>query len=176
MTTPPHPSVANLLRWFATDHLPEHLRPIVEELRFVAEAAAQRCEGPELAAGLRKLLEAKDCLVRAAIASGAEGPATATLFERVALLEEAIGGPPEILHRGTFESIQDAVVKSDAVPRRIRVSKGFATRLLAEFASDPGLRPLLIGGDGESLTIATLPPVDITTRDELGGAELMVIT
>lgn len=91
MTKPHHPSVQNLLRWFETAHLPPHLRPIVEELRFVAEVNAERSEGPELAAGLRKLLEAKDCFVRASFATNtADFPVTATLFERVAELEDDV--------------------------------------------------------------------------------------
>lgn len=59
-----------LLRYFRFDHLPEHLQAIS---RPFAELAAQMVdtvgEGDpaELTAGLRKLLEAKDCMVRAAL-------------------------------------------------------------------------------------------------------------
>ena len=64
-----HPSTAAILRHFAYEHLPEHLqevsRPICEIAR--RAAASETLAGPELTAGLRKLLEAKDCLVRAAI-------------------------------------------------------------------------------------------------------------
>ena len=57
-----------LMRWFMFDHLPEHLqaisRPVGELAKDMDESLA---EGPEKTAGLRKLLEAKDCFVRAQI-------------------------------------------------------------------------------------------------------------
>ena len=56
------------MRFFAFDHLPKDLRRVSQP---VAELAAQMDAelpgGPEKSAGLRKLLEAKDCFVRAAI-------------------------------------------------------------------------------------------------------------
>lgn len=63
-----HPSTAGIARFFASDHLPEHLRPTsqaCEEL--AAQMVAALSDGPELSTGLRKLLEAKDCFVRAAL-------------------------------------------------------------------------------------------------------------
>lgn len=61
-----HPAVVNIMRWFEHGHLPPRLAAVAAPC---AELAAQMVEqlpdGPELAAGLRKLLEAKDCLVRA---------------------------------------------------------------------------------------------------------------
>jgi hypothetical protein len=63
-----HPGTQQLARWFTFDHLQEDLRP---PSRACAELAADMIrdlpDGPELSAGLRKLLEAKDCFVRAAI-------------------------------------------------------------------------------------------------------------
>ena len=63
-----HPGTTHLLRYFEYSHLPEHLQAIS---RPFGELAAQMVEalpdGPELTAGLRKLLEAKDCMVRAAL-------------------------------------------------------------------------------------------------------------
>lgn len=57
-----------LMRWFEYAHLPAKLQEIVAP---VAELAAQMDavlpEGAEKTAGLRKLLEAKDCFVRADI-------------------------------------------------------------------------------------------------------------
>jgi hypothetical protein len=74
-TTGRHPSTQQIARWFDYGHLPaeslarkasatcgETARKMIENLP----------DSPELVAGLRKLLEAKDCLVRAAIAA-AEG-------------------------------------------------------------------------------------------------------
>lgn len=67
---PRHPAVTQLRRWFRFDHLPSG-KP---------KQASLQCanlldnilllipdDSPELIAGIRKLLEAKDCFVRAAI-------------------------------------------------------------------------------------------------------------
>lgn len=63
-----HPAVASVLRYFAWDHLPEHLQAVSKPLGELAEKVADELpNGPELTAGLRKLLEAKDCFVRAAL-------------------------------------------------------------------------------------------------------------
>jgi hypothetical protein len=64
-----HPSTQQLLQWFEYDHLPPHLQ---YPSRLCADLAAELVRqlpngGPELTAGLRKLLEAKDCFVRASI-------------------------------------------------------------------------------------------------------------
>ena len=54
------------LRWFDFEHLPPHLQEVSAP---IGEAAAKMAEvllpGRERSAGLRKLLEAKDCFVRA---------------------------------------------------------------------------------------------------------------
>jgi hypothetical protein len=64
----PHPSVAAILRYFSWEHLPPDLREISRPIGVLAHALADTLpSGPELIAGLRKLLEAKDCLVRAAL-------------------------------------------------------------------------------------------------------------
>lgn len=63
-----HPSTQNLLRWFRSDHLPVHLQKVVQPIEQLAQSIADGTpDSPELSAGLRKLLEAKDCFVRAAI-------------------------------------------------------------------------------------------------------------
>ncbi|MFH8717229.1 hypothetical protein [Streptomyces zaomyceticus] len=64
-----HPSVANLLRYFAHDHLPPQLRDISQPFGELAYDLVERrdLDGPELTVALRKLLEAKDCAVRAAL-------------------------------------------------------------------------------------------------------------
>lgn len=58
-----------ILAFFAYSHLPERLQQISKPFHELAYAAAQTpTKHPaEMAAGLRKLLEAKDCLVRAAL-------------------------------------------------------------------------------------------------------------
>ncbi len=57
-----------ILQFFAYNHLPERLQAVSAPFARMAEHMVQTCKpGPELAAGLRKLLEAKDCAVRAAL-------------------------------------------------------------------------------------------------------------
>jgi hypothetical protein len=54
------------LKFFAYEHLPAHLQAIskpIGELAALMESTLQ--DGPEKSAGMRKLLEAKDCFVRA---------------------------------------------------------------------------------------------------------------
>lgn len=63
-----HPATEHLLQYFTYDHLPEHLQAVSRPVAELAHAmVAELPDGPELSAGLRKLLEAKDCLVRAAL-------------------------------------------------------------------------------------------------------------
>lgn len=57
-----------ILRYFENERLPEKLRDIAEPVRILAWMMARDLPYcPETSAGLRKLLEAKDCLVRAAL-------------------------------------------------------------------------------------------------------------
>jgi hypothetical protein len=63
-----HPATVAILRHFEYGHLPVHLAAISQQCaRLAYEMADQLTDGPELTAGLRKLLEAKDCFVRAVI-------------------------------------------------------------------------------------------------------------
>ena len=62
-----HPSVSHLLHLFAYSHLPGYLQEVFRPFHELTYAMAEGLEGPELSAGLRKLLEAKDCMVRAAL-------------------------------------------------------------------------------------------------------------
>jgi hypothetical protein len=63
-----HPSVVALLRYFEYEHLPEHLQVVSRPLCELAnQLALDLPQGPELTTGLRKLLESKDCFVRAAL-------------------------------------------------------------------------------------------------------------
>ena len=55
-----------IIKYFSYDHLPEHLQAIsgpVGDLAIQMDKLLP--DGPEKSAGLRKLLEAKDCFVRA---------------------------------------------------------------------------------------------------------------
>lgn len=63
-----HSSTTAILRYFEYAHLPEHLQAVSKPIGDLAQQMADTVpEGPELTTGLRKLLEAKDCLVRAAL-------------------------------------------------------------------------------------------------------------
>jgi hypothetical protein len=62
-----HPNTAALLEFFKSDHLPEHLAKVSAPFGTLARQVAERSDGPEVTACLRKLLEAKDCAVRAAL-------------------------------------------------------------------------------------------------------------
>ena len=59
-----------MIRWFAFGHLPEHLQEVSAPCTDLAEWMDKILpEGAEKTAGLRKLLEAKDCFVRAKLES-----------------------------------------------------------------------------------------------------------
>lgn len=63
-----HPGTTHLLRYFEYTHLPEHLQAVSKPCGDLAQQLVDALpDGPELTAGLRKLLEAKDCFVRAAL-------------------------------------------------------------------------------------------------------------
>jgi hypothetical protein len=67
-----HPAVESILQHFRYEHLPPHLQEVSKPICEQAHALARNLDGPELTAGLRKLLEAKDCFVRAVIESKRE--------------------------------------------------------------------------------------------------------
>lgn len=57
-----------MLRYFEYAHLPEDLAKVSKGFYLLAAHLDEVLpEGPEKTAGLRKLLEAKDCMVRAAL-------------------------------------------------------------------------------------------------------------
>lgn len=60
-----------MLKWFEYKHLPEHLQEVSKPFH---DCANQLCDsvvqGPERTVALRKLLEAKDAAVRAAVHPG----------------------------------------------------------------------------------------------------------
>ena len=57
-----------MLQFFAYDHLPEHLQAVSRPFWALAEKIVETLpSNPERAVALRKLLEAKDCAVRALI-------------------------------------------------------------------------------------------------------------
>ena len=61
-----HPATEAVLKFFEYEHLPEHLQEISKPLCDLAHEMAESLpENAEVTVGLRKLLEAKDCFVRA---------------------------------------------------------------------------------------------------------------
>ena len=67
-----HPSIAGVYRFFAYAHLPPHLQEVSRLFAELAYHVAARSldygiDGPETTVALRKLLEAKDAAVRAAV-------------------------------------------------------------------------------------------------------------
>lgn len=63
-----HASTQQIMQYFAYAHLPAPLQVISKPCCEVAEhMCSVLTDSPELTAGLRKLLEAKDCFVRAAL-------------------------------------------------------------------------------------------------------------
>lgn len=63
-----HPATVHLLEQFQYEHLPPALQSVARPIAGLAQAMAEVLQsGPELSTGLRKLLEAKDCLVRQAV-------------------------------------------------------------------------------------------------------------
>jgi hypothetical protein len=64
-----HPSVDAVTRFFEYKHLPQPLGNIANLCSVLKDRMLDELEDdPELTVGLRKLLEAKDCFVRAAVA------------------------------------------------------------------------------------------------------------
>lgn len=65
------PKPERMLRWFAYQHLPETLQRFSKPFCELAEDIVHRIDaGPERTVALRKLLEAKDAAVRAALHPG----------------------------------------------------------------------------------------------------------
>lgn len=62
-----HPATSSILQHFAYEHLPPPLAAVSQPFSELAHRVASKLEGPEATTCLRKLLEAKDCAVRAAL-------------------------------------------------------------------------------------------------------------
>lgn len=56
-----------ILKYFEYAHLPAHLQAVSAPIGELAKQMEALPDGAEKSAGLRKLLEAKDCFVRAAL-------------------------------------------------------------------------------------------------------------
>lgn len=69
------PLSSPIMRFFEYAHLPPHLQTVSKPIGDVAKLFDESLpDGAEKSAGLRKLLEAKDCLVRAALPAPKQDP------------------------------------------------------------------------------------------------------
>lgn len=62
-----HPETARVLSYLDCDHLPARLQVIARPFRDLGHVLVTMLSGPELTVSLRKLVESKDCAVRAAL-------------------------------------------------------------------------------------------------------------
>lgn len=62
-----NPAIAHVLQFFTYEHLPAHLQEISKPFAELAHQVANRAQNQETTVALRKLLEAKDAAVRAAL-------------------------------------------------------------------------------------------------------------
>ena len=62
-----HPSVEHIMKYFRYDHLPPKLQEVSKDFAELAQTVAKLPSSPEVTVSLRKLLEAKDAAVRAAL-------------------------------------------------------------------------------------------------------------
>lgn len=63
-----HPAISHVLKFFQFSHLPEKLQTISRPFSTLAHEVAERApDNQETTVALRKLLEAKDAAVRAAL-------------------------------------------------------------------------------------------------------------
>jgi hypothetical protein len=68
-----HAATENILKFFEYEHLPPELQKVsIDICKLALHLVDTIPEGPELITGLRKLLEAKDCFVRAKLAGDQE--------------------------------------------------------------------------------------------------------
>ena len=73
-----HPAVVSVLKWFECGHLPAPLQDVVKPFAALAQEVASRgTNSPETTVALRKLLEAKDAAVRAALDEPRPAPGSA---------------------------------------------------------------------------------------------------
>jgi hypothetical protein len=91
----------HIVQFFAYDHLPRELQLVSRPFAELAETIMTLPRNPERTVALRKLLEAKDAAVRAAIAK----PAPPQAIKSVA---EVQGLDPEAVGRGVRDAIDQA--------------------------------------------------------------------
>lgn len=62
-----HPAVASVLQFFVSSHLPPNLQAVAKPFEDLAHLLSKGPQNPETTRALTKLLESKDCAVRAVI-------------------------------------------------------------------------------------------------------------
>lgn len=86
-----HPSVAHFQALFAYDHLPPPLQAVSAQFFDLAEGQLELLDdGQELSAGLRKLVEAKDCCVRQAVLDSGHAQYRAVYAAVAPVIKDAI--------------------------------------------------------------------------------------
>ncbi len=143
-----HPATKALLSHFAYDHLREQLQAVSRPFSELAHDLAERLDGPELTVGLRKLLEAKDCCVRAARMDGTHSFDTSAAENHY-----------DAIKRLTSEVGWDISLDEAAVARLRATTRGQVTR--ADF-----VRGLLREAGAEGYTLVAppgTPPLDDDT-------------
>jgi len=105
-----HPGTVAVFRHFTYAHLPAHLAAVSAPICAVAAQMVDRLpDGPELTAGLRKLLEAKDCMVRAAVEMAAAEDHVDLVDQGLARLDDPLALQDRIdRHAGLVAAEMDA--------------------------------------------------------------------
>lgn len=65
-----HADVPDIMQFFRWDHLPEHLQAVSRPFEAMAYSLLELPNNAERSTALRKLLESKDCAVRAKLFKG----------------------------------------------------------------------------------------------------------
>lgn len=114
------------IKYFAFAHLPAHLQAVSKPIGELAEQLErQLIDGAEKSAGMRKLLEAKDCFVRAALDAPKAENASSTTTEQVRPRPSAGAGLPPHQQRVVEE-------KRDLDERKDKLEEFFDTATFAQ--------------------------------------------
>lgn len=90
------------IKYFAHAHLPPKLQAVSKPVGQLADLLEKQLpDGPEKSAGMRKLLEAKDCFVRVAL-DMSEPPASKLAPHQQRVLDEKMERDQEITRLDTF--------------------------------------------------------------------------
>lgn len=105
-----HPAVAQVLRHFRFRHLPEPLQSVSTKFAALAHELAELApDSPEMTVALRKLMESKDCAVRA------------VLPEDEALARFTVNGEDQQVAMGTYLTYEDVCEMATEAGRALTV-------------------------------------------------------